>query len=348
MLRAEPPAGTAPAAASVVQLEALISQVWKGLFGREDIARDENFFGMGGRSLLAAQAMEEIGARTGRRLAASALFCAPTIAALAKLLAGDPDPAASSPILPLQPEGSKPPLFCAYAIGGDSLHFGPLARELAPDRPVHGFHAGRLVERARGPMTIEAMAAQCALEIRSVQPAGPYHLIGYSAGGWLAYALARELARRGEHVALLALVDTRCIGRATWPVRIAVDLPYLAYRLPGLVAARLSRAPWGGPRGGGGSRRSDAPPAPGSLGPMFRDYVRRMMLQPGRRYAGEATVFAGGDARGFRHGAFWRRFISGRVTIRRVPGRHGTLIDEEHAGAFAAALRARLAEIERG
>jgi thioesterase domain-containing protein len=104
--------------------------------------------------------------------------------------------------------GTRPPFFCVHPAGGDVLCFFPLARNLGADQPFYGLQA-RGLEDEREPLTcIEEMAAAYLKEIRSVQPAGPYRLGGWSFGGLAAFEMAQQLRERGEEVALVAVLDT--------------------------------------------------------------------------------------------------------------------------------------------
>ncbi|HKH45402.1 MAG TPA: non-ribosomal peptide synthase/polyketide synthase [Thermoanaerobaculia bacterium] len=113
-----------------------------------------------------------------------------------------------SPLVPIQPLGTRTPLFCVHALGGEVLFYYRLARELGTDQPVYGLQARPLDGQAQAPQaTIEEMAAEYLQAVRSVQPAGPYLLAGYSFGGIVAFEMARQLTDSGEEVALLALLD---------------------------------------------------------------------------------------------------------------------------------------------
>jgi non-ribosomal peptide synthase protein (TIGR01720 family) len=116
-----------------------------------------------------------------------------------------------SPLVPIQPLGSRTPLFCVHALGGEVLYYYRLARQLGTDQPLYGLQA-RPVDGENGQteaprVTIEEMAAEYLDAVRSLQPAGPYLLVGYSFGGIVAFEMARQLTGAGEEVALLAILD---------------------------------------------------------------------------------------------------------------------------------------------
>lgn len=110
-------------------------------------------------------------------------------------------------LLPLRPEGTRKPLFCLHPSMGLSWSYAALVPYLPADLPVYGVQARGLAGPEELPHSIEEMAADYADEIRTVQPQGPYHLLGWSFGGMIAQAIACRLEELGEEVALLALLD---------------------------------------------------------------------------------------------------------------------------------------------
>ncbi|MFH8383425.1 amino acid adenylation domain-containing protein [Kitasatospora sp. NPDC018058] len=110
-------------------------------------------------------------------------------------------------LLPLRPDGDRPPLFCVHASGGLSWNYGPLLRELPANQPVYGIQARGLARTEPLPGGVEEMAADYVAQIRTVQPTGPYHLLGWSLGGRIAQMMAALLEAEGEEVGMLALLD---------------------------------------------------------------------------------------------------------------------------------------------
>ncbi|MDR7276981.1 non-ribosomal peptide synthetase [Catenuloplanes atrovinosus] len=110
-------------------------------------------------------------------------------------------------LLPLRATGDRPPLFCVHASGGLSWNYGPLLRHLPANQPVYGVQARGLARTEALPGSVEEMAADYVAQIRTVQPSGPYHLLGWSLGGRIAQAMTVLLEAAGERVGLLALLD---------------------------------------------------------------------------------------------------------------------------------------------
>ncbi|WSQ41156.1 alpha/beta fold hydrolase [Streptomyces sp. NBC_01224] len=110
-------------------------------------------------------------------------------------------------LLPLRTTGSRTPLFCIHPGGGISWSYSGLLNHIGPEYPVYAIQARGLGRPEPRPTSFEEMAADYADQIQKIQPEGPYLLLGWSAGGLIAQAIACELQARGERTALLAILD---------------------------------------------------------------------------------------------------------------------------------------------
>jgi phthiocerol/phenolphthiocerol synthesis type-I polyketide synthase E len=183
-------------------------RIWQDQLGVEGITSDQNFFDLGGDSSLAVRMFAEVEKVFGVKLPLATLYDAPTVVELARVIGGETASAGWSPLVAIQPSGSRPPLFCMHGAGGTVLMYRDLSRRLGGDQPFYGLQALGL-DGSRDPLTtIEEMAAVYVKEIRKVQPAGPYFISGYCMGGTVAYEVAQQLQQQGETVAMLALFDT--------------------------------------------------------------------------------------------------------------------------------------------
>jgi thioesterase domain-containing protein len=158
--------------------------------------------------LLAVRLFAEINRVTGKKLPLVTIFQSPTIELLAQHLAPGDTESSRSLLVPLQPNGSRPPLFLVHGAGGDILWgYANLSAHMPDEQPIYGIkscgQAGR-EEFTR----IEDMAACYVEELRAFQPHGPYYLGGYCFGGNVAYEMARQLHASGERVAFVALLDS--------------------------------------------------------------------------------------------------------------------------------------------
>jgi nonribosomal peptide synthetase MxcG len=201
----------APASAASL-LERCIIGVWQSVLGVPDIDAESDFFALGGKSLQAIQAASRIGMALQHDLPVSALFSAPTVAALAQMLA-NPDghraPAASDPygpLLCLHPgRAGSPALFCIHPAEGLSWCYMGLARHL-PHVPIYGLQSPAI--SGPGAPTMAALVEDYVQRILATQAEGPYRLLGWSSGGGIAHALAVALRARGKTVTLLAMMDS--------------------------------------------------------------------------------------------------------------------------------------------
>lgn len=178
--------------------------------GLTQVSRHDNFFALGGHSLLAVRMMSRVNSMLGIEITLRTLFEAPTVADLAQRLMR-PNSAQEDSfdvLLPIQPAGTQPPLFCIHPVLGISWSYIGLSQHLGKDQPIYGLQARGMNGSAPLASSIDAMAADYIEQIRRVQPDGPYNLLGWSLGGNIAYSMATQLEQQGEKVALLALMDS--------------------------------------------------------------------------------------------------------------------------------------------
>ncbi|WAL98655.1 amino acid adenylation domain-containing protein [Streptomyces sp. Je 1-369] len=170
------------------------------------VGGDASFFALGGHSLLAMRLIGRIRAALGAQLRPRDFFEAPTVTGLAERVHGA-EKAQGDVLLPLHVEGDRAPVFCVHPAGGHSWGYYHLKDHLPPGHPLYGLQARTLLQGAEPPASLPAMAADYVEQLRSVQPSGPYHLVGWSFGGLVAFEMAAQLQARGEEIALLALLD---------------------------------------------------------------------------------------------------------------------------------------------
>lgn len=193
-------------------LELQLTKIWENVLGVKRIGIRDNFFDLGGHSLLAVQLFTQIEKMTGKNLPLVTLFQAPTVEQLAVILRDEGWIAPWSSLVAIQPGGSRPPFYCIHGVGGNIVEYLHLARYLGEDQPFYGVQAQGLDGKRPRHNTAEEMAAHYIVEIRALQPEGPYFLGGSSFGGSVAYEIARQLHAQGQKVGLLALFDTNGPG----------------------------------------------------------------------------------------------------------------------------------------
>lgn len=196
--------------------ERVLCGLFAEVLGVPEVGIDDDFFFLGGHSLLVARLINRIKAEFGVKIGIRAVFQAPTVARLASTL-GDPatpELSAFEVLLPLRAEGSAPPLFCLHPAGGISWPYAGLITTLDPAVPIVGVQARGIDGDEPIATSIPEMVADYVAEIRRARPRGPYHLLGWSLGGVLAHEAAVALAAQGEEVALLALLDSYPIPSA--------------------------------------------------------------------------------------------------------------------------------------
>ncbi|MEU2126424.1 amino acid adenylation domain-containing protein [Nocardia niwae] len=190
--------------------EQAVAEVFAELLGADRVGLDDDFFALGGNSLLAAQVAGRLRDTTGATVRVQWFFTDATVAGVAaRIDAGDADAtAALDVLLPIRASGSAAPLFCLHPMYGLAWSYAGLAQFMPADQPIFGLQSPALSEDGELPDTLAELAERYLSEIRAVQPQGPYRLLGWSLGGVLAHAIATELQDAGEQVELLAMMDS--------------------------------------------------------------------------------------------------------------------------------------------
>ena len=324
--------------------ELKLIQIWRRLFHREDISREDNFFDLGGHSLLVTQLATEIDKEFKCKIPVATIFQSSTIASLAQRITDEKWAPAWSSLVPIKTQGSKPPLFLVHGWGGDVFVFLELAKYLPEDQPIYGIQAVGLDGKTSRHISIEEMAKHYINEIISFQPTGPVYLGGYSMGGVIAFEVAQQLQQSGRKVAFLAILDSYPTGKTPWLfycIAMGIYIPKRFYshfqrwwQLPqrqrmeyfqGRLAALrhwINR-----------NRKRQRINMPSNQGkdsnvslPQGTDYYRAVAnyykLKP---YYGTADIFLS-DEYNFGWKLYWRYLARGGVTFHRICGGHKDIV----------------------
>lgn len=187
------------------KIERAVAEIWNAALRLDDVSVHEDFFTLGGNSLIAVALVRRMNRELGTSLPLQVLFEAPTIELLAQRAEHAGAPAASR-LVRLSPGGLNPPVHCWPGLGGYPMNLRALAARIGIDRPVFGVQAFGVNEGEDAYRTVAEMAAADVELIRQVQPSGPYTLCGYSFGARVAFESARLLESSGEQVENLFLI----------------------------------------------------------------------------------------------------------------------------------------------
>ena len=189
------------------EVEIKMVKLWESLLNTQPIGIRDNFFELGGNSLLAMRMFSDIEKTFNKRLPVSIIFQEETIENLARIITSKDQLAdLSSSLVPIQPHGSQPPIFCIHGGGGgEVLMYGELAGAFGNEQPVFGLRYTDSGDPSQ--VTVSYMAEKYIKEIKSVQPVGPYSLLGFCYGGAIAYEMATKLLNGGEEVSLLTILN---------------------------------------------------------------------------------------------------------------------------------------------
>jgi amino acid adenylation domain-containing protein len=356
-MRLPPPPLTADAAPSAPprdEIELRLIAICEELLGVQAVGVNDDFFLLGGHSMLAARLLAAVEQECGQAISLPEFFSDPTIESVAALLRQGRS-REQRVVLPMQRKGNKPPLFLVHPASGNVLCYYDLARELGVGQPVYGLQASN---REEGEIVdLYTMAARYIQEVRKTQPEGPYHLGGWSLGGAIAFEMAAQLARAGADVAPVLLIDC---SAATEPATeelgdddalllealAAEGLPLhpeaVTGEIPdGLFAQALALA----------QREGRLPPGT-TLADFHRQFdLYRHNLIAGRNYVPQPgpmeLVLFRTPALDLPPDRGWSRVTPRHLRVIDIPGDHYTVVRPPHVAALAREIRAVLDNEEK-
>jgi amino acid adenylation domain-containing protein len=195
--------------------------LWQRVLDRDDIGVEDNFFDIGGHSLLAVDLCAEIERVFGCRIPLSILLQSPTVRDIAATLSNEGQAPSSRSLIVLQKGGSLPPIFLVPGVGGNALGFVHLATTLSKEQPVYALQSVGLDGKSRPLTTIEQIAGVFRKEIEELYPEGPLIFGGACMGGLVAYEMAQQFLLKGRKTELLFLMDTFPALARGWHRRMA-------------------------------------------------------------------------------------------------------------------------------
>jgi len=321
------------------ELEEKFVEIWQELIGIDKVGIRDNFFELGGGSLLGVSMFAQLEKVLGRRLPPALLFEAPTVELLANFIGQGEASVTWSALVPIQPSGSKRPLFCVHPGAGTVLGFADLARHLGPDQPFYGLQARGIDGKQKPYSRVERIAEHYIKEIRTIQPDGPYLLAGRCFGGMVAFEMAQQLQAQGEHVALLAIIDTLVLHNVDADETDGDEFAELNESRPEKNdeqrAMKLNK------------RQKLKAELLDLYGPILLEVSRRhekarkkYVPQP---YPGKITLFRNGEEIPIpRHQLKWAELAGAGLECHALPGDHYTILLEPYVKEVAGRLRACL------
>ncbi len=337
-------------------VEERLAGIWCTVLGVNAPGLNDNFFDLGGNSLLATRLLAQVKEVLGVDLNPAVLLHAPTIGQLAATVLR-PDWSPSRVIVKLQSGEHAAPFICfpgAYGksrmVLGHGVVLAALSRQIGPGYPFYGVTLGSLGEEQVDPSTlIEFVAGLALAEIRALRPHGPYLLGGYSLGGLVALEVARRLQAEGEKVPLLAFLDVAGPGYPRQRRRSERIRWHLA-EMRGLSAAARARYIAEKVRSSLMAHRDSnpvEPPDAGDIADMIRiatkSYLKGLDKYPGRIHLFRTSGIppsAGLACDDLTNG--WGKIATGGVEVAHVPGDHMSMLEPPHLHGLAEALRSSI------
>jgi amino acid adenylation domain-containing protein len=354
-------------------LEAQLIGIWENALGIQPIGVTDDFFEIGGHSLLAVRMLSEIERIFAKNLPLATLLQMPTIEKLAAALRQDDWKPTWSPLVEIKSRGSRPPFFAVHGGCGTVLFYSELVRWLGAEQPLYGLQAQGLDGSPIVHTSVEAIAKYYISEMCKIQPHGPYFFGGYSLGGVVAFEIAQQLHGAGEQVALIVLFETRNPARParrySFAERMRLRLRALEHSPPGAKLRYFAQRPWvkAGDYMTGWQKnierlvykvkRHNGGPVPAEQRRVHvqMTHERAVAAYKPHAYPGRITLFrVQNPDDGCEHTSDygWTEFAEDGIDIHDVPGAHLTIFAGANMRALAekldACIRAALSENIRG
>jgi amino acid adenylation domain-containing protein len=354
-------------------LEEMLVGIWAEVLAVEQVGLDDDFFGLGGHSLVGVRLFAKIKRTYQVDLELSVLFEARTVRRLADVIRKSKQPASAeqktwSTLVPIQPNGSRIHFFCVHGVGGDVLNYEPMARALGPDQPFYAFRSLLLAREDIRETSVEELASTYIKEMRSFFPQGPYLIGGGSFGGIVAFEMAQQLYAQGGEPALLVLFDTSAPGsvqyvgateklRGFWQRLRDQGAPYLVRKVALKGDHWRQQLVKRGQNVACFCHRLAGRDLPVGLRyyQVQEAHLRAMMRYKIQPYPGKITLmravergYLGMELLGTREDTVlgWENLAGGGLEIHDVPGEHRNMLNEPHVRIVAKELKTILPKPE--
>ncbi|MCA1841941.1 MAG: amino acid adenylation domain-containing protein [Actinobacteria bacterium] len=334
--------------------EEALAGIWSQLLGIDRISVTDNFFDLGGHSMLAARMVARVERAFRRTLPLAIVMQAGTIEAMAAILVDDGGRDLWRCVVPIKTGDARLPLFCVHGMAGVITGYRHLFPHLSKDQRVYGIQVPGLDGKEPPLRRVEDLAARYIDEIRAIQPEGPYLVAGVCFGAMVAFEMAHQLSEAGAEVALVALIDPPVLRSGLQQIRRRVAKfkrePHgsrmrFMRETVSILLSLLNRAAWDvvtRPRGG---RNVAVPRRPHAMEAVNR---RAGFLYEPPNYTGRLVLYRSDGLRaleGEGHALAWRTLAGDSVEVLDVPGTtHRTLFRDPYVGVVATHLQERIDE----
>jgi aspartate racemase len=356
------------------ELERALIGIWEEVLGISPVGVQDNFFDLGGHSLMAVRLIAKIEDKLKVKLPINTVFLSPTISQIASAIRGNSGTWHS--LVLLRKGIVRPPIFCINnAVGGTLTEYEWILKEMKEDREAYGVQQS---QHDTAYINIEDRASQFIKEVKKVQPEGPYFLLGYCAGGALAYEMARQLSNSGDRIDLLGIID---LLAPTYVYRPDMrSLKILIGRVPIIISniagsppeRRLERALslpvaavqfvknlfWRPPDNGMKPQAAVSPypdwieamPDPYRQSAManykaYRKYIMKPYPGSLALFLFETTVGSSDDVVYHSPSFGWEKFVGGKIKVYRIPGDHVSIVASPSVKKLTEAIEECLTQV---
>ncbi|MBS1261524.1 MAG: Phenolphthiocerol synthesis polyketide synthase type I Pks15/1 [Calditrichaeota bacterium] len=335
------------------ELERDLIELWEHILNVDHVGLHDDFFELGGESVLAVRLISRVEKLIGRSIPVANFLKTRTVAQMGQILSDENWTPDWSSLVPVRLVEGRTPLFFAHPVGGNILHYRDLFERLPADQPIYGLQA-RGLDGVEEPFdNVTEMAEYYLTAIRAAQEEGPYMLLGFSGGGYLAWEMACQLRDAGEQVALLAMFDTFGPGYYSFEIggsRLPHQLESLIWKLQlhldtlatlnlkhklNYLTRKFKHGNWRNRTGTSGAAIRKVEDV---------TYEAVLNYKP-RPYDGKVTLFRASRQPKYSTGdplLNWEPYVTGEIELHEIYGTHGHLVEVPHVEELAKSLNAVL------
>lgn len=304
--------------------ERTLALIWESVLGLDEVGIDDDFFEIGGNSVLLLTVINQAGEQ-GLSIDASAVYQSPTIAGIARDCAETRKPGPTKHLVCLQPQGEASPLFFFPAAVNRPDAFSAMAYHLGEARPVY-FMSAPGNNNSEPPLSsIEELAELFIAEMKTVQAGGPYHIAGTCLGGVVALEVAQQLSRASDRLASFVIIDTLFPPMLDKPARGNSPGSYLQRMARQARNGRLLRVVRAKARRWVQRRRSES-----RLQMVYDAHTVARANYQAEPYPGQIVLIQSAEGVRIRNDEGWKKVAMGGLICRDIDCPHPQILNEPH------------------
>ncbi|MFO0886138.1 MAG: alpha/beta fold hydrolase [Pirellulales bacterium] len=310
--------------------------IWEEVFQVKGLSLADDFFALGGDSMVAIVLLAKVESHFGKSLALTDLMQSSSIGTFAELLGQNDEGSLRFDAVCIRTGNAQSPLFFVPCIHGNLFTIRELARALPPGKAIYGLQPIGIDGQGTPHETIDEIASHYLRQVQDVQPSGPYTLVGYSLGGTVSVRMAQMLQEQGHTVESLILIDPPRRWRPAW----ITAIQHMVHRTKDLLRWALWQVGF----------RNRPTPVPLPHQKMLEAHVRAITNFEASPYHGNVLLLEHTESEGVLKDGLdnflalndWSDILPAETRHAKIPGNHTTMFQGKNVQRIAAEVQSEL------